>query len=118
MSNDISQELLEQLKSEINKVLERHQVADAQACTLFLMFAAGLYAELDAEPAGFAATAQVALDRALARRQGPAAAPEQGPCGCGAPSELCVHGADIAVWVCRPCYKRLIELVRHQEGQT
>jgi hypothetical protein len=41
-------------------------------------------------------------------------APKQGPCGCGAKSVMCVHGADGAWWMCRACYERLLGILRQR----
>lgn len=38
--------------------------------------------------------------------------PKKGPCGCGAPSVMCVHGSDGAFWLCKECFNRLLKIVQ------
>lgn len=40
--------------------------------------------------------------------------PKQGPCGCGAKSVMCVHGADGAFWMCKDCFNKLMQNLGRQ----
>jgi len=43
-----------------------------------------------------------------------ASAPKKKPCVCGSPSILCVHGADGAWWLCKPCFEQLMKRLQGQ----